>query len=406
MKKSFATVVFDRKHKIQERGYGKVEVLVMLTRQIKKYITIKECTESEWKRYQTSVELEHELETYNSIVVRMQNLGVGMTIEVFNSMIGADTKKAEDRKVKKMLLSPTGFIEFIKDQMSKERLAKGTLIRRQVAIKALERYGRMCRFSDLTPKNVKGFDDFLREEDPSRTDQSLNNYHKVVRKYCRLAHEYDYIPKNPYKHPLCHFNRGESKEREALEEFEIEKIKNAKGLTGGEEHARDIFLFSVYTGLAYCDNQAFDFATMTEKLEDGHYIDGERIKNGHKFFTPILPPAMAILEKYDYKLPKMSIENLNKFLHMLESRAGLRKPLTSHVARHTFATLMLNHDIPFASIARMLGHKNIRTTQIYAKILKKSVAHHSEVMTDIINQQNAAPVIAWESTSTSSFTYC
>lgn len=96
MKKSFATVVFDRKHKIQERGYGKVEVLVMLTRQIKKYITIKECTESEWKRYQTSVELEHELETYNSIVVRMQNLGVGMTIEVFNSMIGADTKKAED----------------------------------------------------------------------------------------------------------------------------------------------------------------------------------------------------------------------------------------------------------------------------------------------------------------------
>ena len=132
MKKKFASVAFDRRHLVQTRGIGKVEILVLLSRQVKKYIPVKDCTESEWKRYQTSVELEHELETYNSIVVRMQNLGVGMTIEVFNSMIGADTKKAEDRKVKKMLLSPTGFIEFIKDQMSKERLAKGTLIRRLV----------------------------------------------------------------------------------------------------------------------------------------------------------------------------------------------------------------------------------------------------------------------------------
>ena len=116
---------------------------------------------------------------------------------------------------------------------------------------------------------------------------------------------------------------------------------------------------------------------MVEQIGDMYYIDGSRLKTGSNFFTPILPPAMEILEKYNYTLPKISNQKANDYLHIIESRLGINKPITFHVARHSFATLALTHDIPIEKVARMLGHKDIKTTQIYAKILKSTVANHA-----------------------------
>mgnify|MGYP000932628662 CR=1 FL=1 len=142
------------------------------------------------------------------------------------------------------------------------------------------------------------------------------------------------------------------------------------------DKVRDLFVFSAYTGLAYCDVQAFDFEKMTEQQGKLYYIDGSRIKTASKFFTPILGPAMEVLKKYKFVLPKIS--NQNDFLHLIETALKLNKPLTFHVARHSFATLALAHDIPIENVSRMLGHKNIRTTQIYAKVLKTTIKRHAE----------------------------
>ncbi len=128
-----------------------------------------------------------------------------------------------------------------------------------------------------------------------------------------------------------------------------------------------------YTGLAYCDVCLFDFETMTEKYGNCYYIDGSRLKTGSKFFTPILPPAMAVLEKYDHKLPYMANQRVNDYLHIVQEKLDITKSVTCHIGRHSFATLMLSYGIPIEKVKRMLGHKNIATTQIYAKILKKNV---------------------------------
>ena len=93
-------------------------------------------------------------------------------------------------------------------------------------------------------------------------------------------------------------------------------------------------------------------------------IEGVRCVAGSSFFTPILPPAMEILAKYNYKLPKISNQKANDYLHLIESRLSINKPITFHVARHSFATLALTHDIPIEKVAHMLGHKDIKTTQI------------------------------------------
>ena len=144
------------------------------------------------------------------------------------------------------------------------------------------------------------------------------------------------------------------------------------------DKVRDLFVFSAYTGLAYCDVQAFDFEKMTEQQGKLYYIDGSRIKTASKFFTPILGPAMEVLKKYKFVLPKISNQKANDFLHLIETALKLNKPLTFHVARHSFATLALAHDIPIENVSRMLGHKNIRTTQIYAKVLKTTIERHAE----------------------------
>lgn len=372
MEKKFASVVFDRRNQVEKLGYGKVDVCVYLCRSERKFITLRNCTPIEWKKYQQSKELRIELSVYENIAENMQKCGEEMTIENYNKHLGITPKKEDDKlkERRKRMSSPTGFIDFIKEEMAKEDLQPGTLKRRKVVLEALNRFGRLNRFADVTPENIKAFDEFLRKEDKNRTDVALNNYHKVLKKYAKAAFDRDYITKYPYDSPLCKFKRGECKERKPLTEDELLVVLKLKELSTGEEHARDLFVFSAFTGLAYADNQNFDFEKMTVKKGKTYFIDGERLKNGHSFFTPILPQAMEILKKYDYQLPKMSNQKMNQYLHLVESRAKLHKPMTSHVARHSFATIALNHDIPMEDVAKMLGHTNINTTKIYAKLLE------------------------------------
>jgi site-specific recombinase XerD len=184
----------------------------------------------------------------------------------------------------------------------------------------------------------------------------------------------DMIPADPYER--VKLSRGKSKERQPLTEDELDKLRTIK-LSEPMDHVRDLFIFSAYTGLAYCDVQIFNFEQMTEKIGKIYYIDGERLKTGTKFFTPILNPAMEVLKKYDYNLPKITNQKGNEYLHLIQHAMGLRKSLTFHVARHSFATLAISHGVPIEDVARMLGHEDIRTTQIYAKILKTTINQYS-----------------------------
>ena len=238
------------------------------------------------------------------------------------------------------------------------------------------RFGRLSRFADLTEINVKAFDDFLRMECP-RTSATIHNYHKIVKMYTNMAFQMGLIKTDPYQAPLCHFERGKYKERKPLSENELLKIRNAK-LAPKLDRVRDLFIFCAYTGLAYIDSQIFDYETMTEECNDFTYIDGQRVKTGNTYFTPILPPAMEILKKYNFQLPHISNQKANDNLHLIHDKLNINKPLTTHVARHSFATLCLSYDIPIENVARMMGHSNIKTTQVYARILKTTIERHTE----------------------------
>ena len=89
---------------------------------------------------------------------------------------------------------------------------------------------------------------------------------------------------------------------------------------------------------------------------------------------------MEVLKKYDYNLPKITKQKDNEYLHLIQHAMGLHKSLTFHVARHSFATLAISHGVPIEDVARMLGHEDIRTTQIYAKILKTTINQYSTLL--------------------------
>lgn len=385
MAENHVTIVFDRKKKAEETGTGKIELQIRLTRTCRKYITVDECTPKEWRTRKFSENVIAEQNRIEKIVSAMECLGEDMTMENLNKHLGLQTIKREPRKkpiIKvKQEKNPLkeSFLDFMRDEIIKERSKDSTKRQKMVALDALERWGKIKTFGDLTPAKLREWDEWLRA-DGTRSDPAVHNYHKRTKPYVRLAYEKGIIEKEPYS--MCHFPRGKSKERRPLTENELKRLREAD-LPEKEAKARDLFIFAAYTGLAYCDVMDFNFRTMTEQSGDMYFIDGSRLKTGTNFFTPILPPAMEVLQRYNYQLPKISNQKANDYLHLIESRLGINKSMTFHVARHSFATLSLSHDVPIEKVARMLGHTDIKTTQIYAKILKTTVEKHA------INLSNA-----------------
>lgn len=362
------TVIFDRQGNVNKKGRGKVEIRVYLAANVRKYIVVGETTKTGWKSYQNSQDLRAQVEHYEEIVRAMKLLGEDMTIENFNFHVNGEAAKKE----KENPLNRS-FIEFIEGEMKREKIREGTKRHKKHVVEALICFGKIKTFGDLTPANIRAFDRWLHDTG-DRTDVTVWGYHKRVKKYTRILKLNELIAQDPYD--LCRFSRGHSKVRTPLNEEELLTLREVE-LVDKLDRVRDLFIFAAYTGMAYADVQRFDFDNMTQRIGNINYIDSTRLKTGTAFYTPILKPAMDVLKKYNFRLPRITNQKANEYLHVIEVIAGIQKSLTFHLARHSFATLALAHDVPVEDVARMLGHTDIKTTQIYAKILNTTIERHA-----------------------------
>ena len=364
-------IVFDRKKTAAKTGKGKIEIVVYLNRSERKRETVATATPDDWEVVSLGRNIQAKVKHYEEILKAMQTLGEESTLENFNKHIfqAKVPSKPEDNVLFNGTDLRQSFIDFCRDHLEHENLAKNSIKDHNVVFNAVEASGILKTLADLTKANVIAFDAWLRSQ-KNKSDYTIHGYHKKVKKYTKLLWQLEMIPSDPYQY--VSFPKGSNKERVPLTESELIKLREAD-CKGRIERARDLFIFMAYTGLAYCDMSVFDFKTMTEERTDYTYIDGTRLKTGSNFFTPILPPAMEVLKKYDYKLPVISNQKVNDYLFLLKERLGINKQVTCHIARHSFATLILSYDIPMENLKRMLGHKNIAVTQIYGKILKSNV---------------------------------
>ena len=364
-------LVFDRKKQVAETGSGKIELCIYLARREVKWETVGTSDEENWEVVAQGRNIQAKMKHYEQIINAMQTFDEDMTIENFNKHVFTSqtpSKPKEDVLFKGTDLRQS-FVEWCLERLEKEGLAKNTIKDHKVALNLVKESGYLNTLADLTKANVIAFDKWLRT-DNKRSDYTIHGYHKKVKKYTKLLWQLEMISTDPYQY--VKFPKGKNKERNPLDEAELIKMRNLK-CKGYLERARDLFIFMAYTGLAFCDMELFDFNSMTVERPDYTYIDGERLKTGSNFFTPILPPAKDVLKKYNYKLPIITNQKLNQYCHVLEALCQFSKPVTCHIGRHSFATLMLSYGFSLETVKKMLGHKDIKTTQIYAKISTKLV---------------------------------
>ena len=289
--------------------------------------------------------------------------GVKLDVESVKRMVWQQTEIIKD--------GPT-LLDWISDQIPLLDIGQGTRKRYHTLMNRLTEYGKLTRWEDVTVENITLFDSWLHQlNDGAISDSAVYNYHKCLKALLHRADQFEKIDRNPYER--MKLKRGEKENIEYLTEDEMkafERLLVPDGSLMAVSH--DLFVFQMYTGLAFSDMQAFDIRQY-RKEGDTYRHTGERIKTGVAYVSQLLPPAVRIIEKYGGRLPKIDNADYNHNLKALGVMAGITIPLHSHLARHTFATYMLRNGAKIENVSRMLGHTNITQTQRYAKVLAQSV---------------------------------
>lgn len=261
-------------------------------------------------------------------------------------------------------------IKFIESEMRLRNMKYNTLKAHITLVNKLSDFEKIKTFTDLTYANIVSFDKYMR--DRGIGNLSINKNHSLFNLYIKIAINKDLIEKSPYDRFTP--PKGKNNDPVFLTSEELEKIKQVNNLTDRLSKVRDMFVFQCYTGMAYADMQSFSKKDIQTRDEQ-EVIKSSRVKTDESFILLFLPDAKKIAEKYNYNFPKISNQKYNDYLKLLVDHpdVNINKKVTSHTARHTFATYLLNKGIPIETVSKTLGHASIKQTQLYARLLGKKV---------------------------------
>lgn len=381
--KTTNSIVWDHRGRVPEGGKGQLEIRITVNRKSYYIGTGIKVHKSEFVAGQIidcpgAKELNDRLAIIYSKVLACVNACDHINIEAIRSEVFNIVESHSDE--------PT-FIEWVEQQIPLLNLTPGTLRHYDLLVARLIDFGKIRRWQDISVENIYLWDSWLHNltkpisdanikagKKPERiSDGAVWNYHKNLKAVIHRAHKFGKIDSNPYDRLRGEFIRGEKESVEYLTEDEMRKIETMILPDGSPlSVAHDLFVFQMYTGLPYSDMQAFDIDNYKWNGQSWNNT-GERIKTGVPYVSSLLPPALRILEKYGMEIPKMNNADYNRQLKAIQTMAGIKTRLHSHLARHTFATYMLRNGVKIENVSKMLGHTNITQTQRYAKVLAQSV---------------------------------
>ena len=381
--------VWDHRGRTRKNAEGPIEYRVTIDRKSWYVATGVKCLRSEWK--------------FGSVINRPDSnqlnerlkLLAGKIQEEINRCIeyGEPLDVADIRKKVWKPLSEGGstdMVDWMREKVEGMELNWSTKDHYEVMIKRLEEVG-MKSWAKMNVDGLKAWDEHLRGLKAMRGRQksadgvgelsagTLGCYHAKLKRLLTLAVREGVLKNNPYSVWKLEMKKVRYDMVDYLTEDELKKFLDWVPKTKTEKKVMDIFIFQCYTGLAFTDAQRFDIGNY--RKENGKWVaTARRIKTGVPFVNVLLPPVVDVLERNGWKVPRMCIDWYNEVLQRIGERCGVSVKLRSHVARHTFATMMLRNGVKIENLARMLGHTNITQTQRYAKVLAMSVQEEFEMI--------------------------
>ena len=280
----------------------------------------------------------------------------------------------------------------------KTTLEYGTLKNYFTTLRYIEEYLKVklktsdIYLSQLNYKFLTDFELFMKAYVPK--DQKLpcgqNTIMKHIerlRKIVNIAIKNDWLDRDPFQKFKPTFIKST---RQFLTADELSAIERKEFKIIRLQHAKDMFVFSCYTGLAYIDVYELTSQNVALGIDGEYWISTFRHKTDIPVRIPLLPQALEIIEKYKNNprvlesgrlLPVYANQLLNSYLKEIADFCSIEKPLTFHIARHTFATTVtLTNGVPIETVSKLLGHTSIKTTQIYAKVIEQKVSEDMRLL--------------------------
>lgn len=249
--------------------------------------------------------------------------------------------------------------------------------------------------SDITLTDLKfefiiGFENYLRSYIPKIGQSRIGNntamkHIKRLRKMVTLAYRMEWLERDPFVNFKVKIDKNE---RQFLTSEELKDVESLRASTERLSVVRDLFVFSCYTGISYSDIIKLTRENIVIGIDGNSWIMDKRTKTGTPFKIPVLPKTEILINKYEEHfrklgmtnlMPKLSNQKLNSYLKEIADLCGIKKNLTFHMARHTFATTVtLSNGVPIETVSKLLGHTKLATTQIYARVVERKVSQDME----------------------------
>jgi site-specific recombinase XerD len=247
---------------------------------------------------------------------------------------------------------------------------------------------------ELNHKFITDFEHYLKTVEKIGHNTTMK-YIRNLKKVMNMAVSNDWINRNPFDQFKC---SAQKVHREILTSEELTSLANKEFNILRLNEIRDIFLFCCFTGYAFVDVEKLTKSDVTIGIDSEKWIFTKRHKTDTVSNVPLLPPAQMILDKYSNHeycqntgklLPVKTNQKMNAYLKEVADLCGIKKNLTMHMARHTFATTVtLSNGVPIETVSRMLGHTKLATTQIYAQVLDNKVSADMEKLKSLFTINN------------------
>lgn len=263
--------------------------------------------------------------------------------------------------------------------------SKGTLVKYETLKIKLEQYIRYksnrkdILLRELNYSFVLGFESFLKSQGIGHN--TAVKYIQFLKRVINYSIANQWLNVDPFKEFKCSFKPVI---RECLTMSEVLALRERRFDCIRLNQVKDIFVFCCYTGLSYADVKKLNKDEIVIGMDDHLWIQTVREKTNIRVPVPLLPDAVSIIKKYELwrekngksnVFPVLSNQKMNAYLKEIADVCQIRKKLTFHIARHTFATtITLSNGVPIETVSKMLGHTNIRTTQIYSKVVDLKIS--------------------------------